>query len=517
MAGLLTSCRRGRCFAARHLVAVRVCLIGAVFALLAQGAGAQVQAAIHTPARSALAARFSLAAGSQAIPRSAFGLSVEYNEFATYEREGAIFDRVIKLIRPQDGSRMLLRLGGKSADRTYYQARPLKPAPFSHPVGPQWLQALSSTVASNRLRVMLDLNLVVHSPALAVGFAQAARQALPRGSLAGLEIGNEPDLYWRQTWLDKERVATTIPGTPLDWSRAYSASAYRRDYIAYAQALLKGVPDIPIGGPEIISAKPQWLSAIEGLGPDDPSFLTIHRYASSNCWPTTSPNYPTIPLLLSEDSAAGFASTTSGAAAFAHSRRQALRLTEVNSISCGGNPGVADSFAAALWAPDALLELIRAGADSVTWHIRPDPGSLNAPFLPQGSGIRVMPELYGLAVFADMTGPGARILNSRLSSAAGLHLKAWAVRFGGKLRVLLTNKGPRASNVALHLGPAGLAYVRRLSAPAVGSKTGVTFGGQSIGSTGQWEGQRVQTVVHGSGGVYRVELPGYSAALVGAR
>ena len=65
------------------------------------------------------------------------------------------------------------------------------------------------------------------------------------------------------------------------------------------------------------------------------------------------------------------------AIAFAHKRGMGFRLTEVNSVSCGGNPGVANTFATALWAPDALFSFIDAEVDGVSWHIRPN--TVNAP------------------------------------------------------------------------------------------------------------------------------------------
>ncbi len=108
-----------------------------------------------------------------------------------------------------------------------------------------------------------------------------------------------------------------------------------------------------------------------------------------------------------------------------------------------------------------------------------------------------MPELYGLAVFADMTGQGAKIVNSNLSESGGLHLKAWVVRVGSSLRVLLLNKGPRAARVTMHLGAAGTAQLKRLQAPRVGASSRVTFGGQTIGTDGEWQGKPVQTPVTG--------------------
>jgi hypothetical protein len=476
--------------------------------------GRATAAASATQAAPTLPAQLTLSQNTQSIPRSFFGLSVEYNELADYEKDAAAFGQVLKLIRPQDGSRLELRIGGKSADRTFFVTKPTRPIPYGRPIGERWLKRLSKLVHADRLRVMLDLNLAVHAPSVAATFAQAAVKTLPPTTLAGVEIGNEPDLYWRQPFLAKERLPQTLKSTSKHWTVNYSAADYRRDYEAYARALVKQVPRIPIGAPEIISGKPEWLSAVEGLGRENPSFLSIHRYASSNCFPTSSPFYPTIALLLNEDASIGFGNTILDAAEFAHARRQALRLTEVNSISCGGNPGVANTFATALWAPDALFELIRNGADSINWHIRPN--ALNAPFHPTRSGIQALPELYGLAVFADMTGVGAKIVSSDLKEPGGLHLKAWVVRVGSSLRVLLLNKGPRAARVTMHLGPAGTAQVRRLQAPRVGASTGVTFGGQTIGSGGSWQGKLVQAPLSGNSGSYAVTVPGFSGALISA-
>jgi Glycosyl hydrolase family 79 C-terminal beta domain len=83
--------------------------------------------------------------------------------------------------------------------------------------------------------------------------------------------------------------------------------------------------------------------------------------------------------------------------------------------------------------------------------------------------------------------------------------------------VLLLNKGPRAARVTMRLGPAGTAQVRRLQAPRVGASQGVTFGGQTIGSGGSWQGKLVQTPLSGINGSYAVTVPGFSGALISAR
>ena len=465
----------------------------------------------------ALPAYLTFTAGSRHIPPSFFGLSVEYNELGAYEQSGSVFDRAISLIRPRDGGPMLLRIGGKSADHVWWKAATERPPKWVTKIGHPWLSRLNELVRRDDLRVMLDLNLAVHSSTLAATFAAAAVKALPRSAVAGLEVGNEPDLYWRQPPLEKQRIRSTGRGVPLHWTHNYSALNYRRDYQVYAGGLATMVPGIPLGAGETISSKPDWLAAVTGLGRLDPAFIAVHRYAASTCWPPSSPYYPTIPMLLGEASSAGLAGTVRGAVALAHSNHMALRLTEVNSVSCGGNSGVTDSFATALWAPDALFEMIRAGVDGVSWHIRP--ATVNAPFHLDRGGITPLPELYGLAVFAQMTHGPARLLASTLVSSAGLHLKAWAVRKGAASTVLLINKGGRDANVRLpaEAATAGPAVVRRLQAPKIGSTTGLRFAGRWIGTDARWHGREVTTEVPQSSGFYDVLVPAYSAAEVSLR
>jgi hypothetical protein len=495
-------------------IVATACVAVVAIAHVAPSAAGSVDRATRGTEGPPLRAYLTLTGGGDPIPAAFFGLSVEYKELRTYVRSGTLFDRVISLIRPRDGSPLLLRIGGKSADHVWWQTANGRPPKWVTKINDAWLRDLAGLVRRDDLRVMLDLNLAVHSSRLAATFAAAAVKALPGSSIAALEVGNEPDLYWRQPWLEKQRIRTTGAGVPLHWTGGYSALDYRRDYEVYAQALAAKVPGIPLGGPEIISSKSDWLTAMTGLGALNPKFLAIHRYASSTCWPPGTPYYPTIPMLLANTATAGLAGTVDAAAVFAHANRMGLRLTEVNSVSCGGNSGVADSFATALWAPDALFEMLRAGVDGVNWHIRPK--TINAPFLLDARGIVPLPELYGLAVFAQMTHGPSRLLNSTLVSSAGLDLKAWAVQRRAATTVLLINKGAREADVrlpAVAAAPA-IASVRRLEAPSIEATTGLRFAGRSIGTDARWHGHETATAVGETGGYYYVSMPGYSAAEV---
>ena len=85
-----------------------------------------------------------------------------------------------------------------------------------------------------------------------------------------------------------------------------------------------------------------------------------------------------------------------------------VRLTEINSVTCGGLAGVSDTFATALWAPDALFELAQAGVQAVNLHARVY--TYNEPFTFDSHGLLARPLLYGLILFVRTLGPGARLL-----------------------------------------------------------------------------------------------------------
>ena len=246
-------------------IAAAACVACALLAGVASGAPRDMAAPRGAAASSTLPAQIVFSGGDRRIPTSFFGLSLEYKELGTYLKSGVLFRRMLSIVRPRDGSPMLLRIGGKSADHVWWETDD-RPPQWVTTLGEQWLSRLNGLVSRADLKVMLDLNLAVHSPTMAARFAKAAVQALPRASIAGFEVGNKPDLYWRQPWLEKQRISTTSGDVPQHWTGNYSPIDYQRDYEAYARAVMAAAPGIPLGGPEIISSKADWLTVLSGLG-----------------------------------------------------------------------------------------------------------------------------------------------------------------------------------------------------------------------------------------------------------
>ncbi len=458
--------------------------------------------------------KLSLSGEQRAVPKSFFGLSVEADDLPTYEDAGKLFYRFLSMVRPRDNSAMLLRIGGKSTDAAYWKVAPVGTPPWVFELGDSWLSQLVGLVKRENLRVMLDLNLAVHSPAMGAQFAHDAARALPRGRLAALGIGNEPDLYHHQLGLQKERISSTMPTTPLDWAVGYSPTSYQDDYRAYAQALLAQTPHVPLVGPDTTSSTPSWIAALSELTRAGPSMITMHRYAYSSCYKPGSRFYPTVPGLMLNSATAGLAVRLRRALEIATDAGLPLRVTELNSISCGGQDGVANTFATALWAPDALFELMKAGIAGVNWHIRPT--LHNAPFHLDSSSFEAMPELYGLAVFNRMIWPHSELELLHQANPSRLSVKSWAVRTGKTLRVLLINKGATPAQVNLSaLGLSGRpAHVSLLKARSLTAQSGISLAGQVIGTDARWHGKPVTASVRPRGGVYGFHVRPYSAQLI---
>jgi hypothetical protein len=417
---------------------------------------------------------------------------------------------VLSLITP-DGP-MVLRIGGSSADQTRWA--PTKELPeWVFETSPAWLQQVRSIVNRFGVRVILDLNLVTATPTIAVRWARAAEAALPSESIVGFEIGNEADIYSRASWQKTTAGGSGSPSLPQRVTAQSYASAYR----AYAKALIRMDRGVPLFAPALSdpAAHLRWISDLLAGAHPGLRAITVHRYPLSACSRTGTQTFPTIARVLSENATAGMAKTIGGAVRTAKRAGLPVRLTEINSVTCGGRKGVSNTFATALWAPDALFELLKAGASSAAVHVRAN--AINMAFSLTRHGLVANPLLYGLALFARTLGPNPQLLPLALQTRPAQRLKAWAVRVGtNTLHVLLINKGSRAVRVSLHLPTTGPATAQQLLARSARATSGVTLAGQQLDARGRWVGKpATQTIGRGTAG-YPVTVRGLSATLVTA-
>lgn len=185
-------------------------------------------------------------------------------------------------------------------------------------------------------------------------------------------------------------------------------------------------------------------------------------------------------------------------------------LGETNSISCQGTAGVSDVFGAALWAVDYVLYVAGLkGLDRLYFH----GGSVYryAPWQPttiNGTAPYAKPLYYGNLLAAQALGSGdlqvVSILNETRQTAYGVYAAQQELRSVVAINLEMFNSTQDEDERAYTVFrlPEDVdwdgAEVRRLTAPGVEVKTGVTYAGRSVDDDGKLAGEeKVEAVEDG--------------------
>ncbi len=466
-----------------------------------------------TPGRDAVTVQVSGRTVGRPIQRGFVGLSLEYSTIEAYAGTdpSAIDPVVVQLIRNlSPGAPPVLRIGGDSTDWAWWPVpHRARPAGIRIVLGPRFGAVLGGLSRALGARLILGINLEADSRRIATYEAtQLIRRVGPRSVLA-LELGNEPELYGSWPWFvapDGRRVLGRAVG--------YGMAAYVQDF----RRIVRGLPPVGLAGPTL--GGPLWIRRLGEFVDGVPglTLVTVHTYPLQHCFtPLVSPTYPTIGHLLSLTASEGLAARLAPAVRIAHAHGLPLRVDEINSVSCGGAPGISNSFASALWALDTMFAMAGHGVDGVNIHTFEDATyRLFRMELRDGRwrGI-VAPEYYGLLLFAQAAPAGARLLEV---SGGGGHVRVWATRArGGTVHVVLMNDGTRPQLIAVRgLARATPAAYEALRAPGLGATHGVSLGGVGFGpstETGILPAPR-RMLARPENGVYVLRIPGASAAML---
>jgi hypothetical protein len=381
------------------------------------------------------------------VPASFIGLSIEWDSLAAYARSGARgraeLLRLLDPVRRAAKSPLALRVGGDTTDQAWWDPSGRRPRPRTvlQALGPGTLDDVAWLARGLGGPVTLGVNLALRDPGNATALIRAARRRLPAGSLAALELGNEPDLYTSgRVFTRGGHVHRRVVKDPN-----YDLDDYTRDAGAYARALT------PVaGGAALVGggfAKPGWWPALPDLlrrSDGRVGALSGHLYALPRCdGPTPSPAW-----LASRAASRLRAASLQPLLDIGRREHVPVRVTELGSAPCGGRPGLSDAPAAALWTADTLLALLRegvSGADLHTWA-----GAAYAPFVVSGSGVRPRPPLTGMLAFARAAPSGSRLVRT---IAGGAVRGGATVDRAGTVRALLI--APRAATATVRLTVAG--------------------------------------------------------------
>lgn len=466
-------------------------IVATALLTLPTGAGARPARAYSTVVPTS---RISVSTNAIAhVPDSFLGLSMNIEEMEDFTNAPA-FPRFVKLLTPDGEGPFVLRVGGTYADTTYWNGEEAHVAPeFRAPpansvfAGQGTLDSLASVLRATGSDAILNVNAAAHDPQMALDFLEAAERTLPSGSLSAAAIGNEPDLY--TAGYDGIRPAN------VSWVRKFSAYRYDTLFSLYATLLKRHLPTLPLAGPELAFPTAPWLASLIGHDGSQLNLATEHYYAYNACAAPKSSSYPALHKYFRLTNISQQTRQIARSAALAHANGLAYRLTELGSSTCLGLPEVNNTFATSLWGLGQLYKLVTAGVDGINMHLRAN--EPNSALVATGGVLVAEPLLYGMAAFASTLGPNAQL--DQVAGTLPSNLGVWAVQSGAGFSVALINDTGRPQRVRVTMPTSLPMTVKALTAPSPWSMS-ASFGGQTIGPDGTWQGTpHTQTVTPVSG------------------
>eukprot|EP00750_Incisomonas_marina_P018388 INCI2923.2.p1 GENE.INCI2923.2~~INCI2923.2.p1 ORF type:complete len:497 (-),score=64.62 INCI2923.2:537-1964(-) len=313
----------------------------------------------------------------------------------------------------------VLRIGGNSADESCLKVNPGGDQDYSgceYNISSvdfaAYLQFASDTAAHTNMSFVLDTNFGRSSNphAQAVNQVHQATSDFPalRGFISAFEIGNEVDIYYEH---GKFR------------NSSYGFDDYFVEFGQFANAFedeLKATSRTPSIGPFLQAAtfaSDKWCMG--GQANDLTKYLaTYHELFRAFSWhkyaTTTCNGHPpvTVAQLLSKHSSSGTLDDFVPVVEACHASNVPFVIGESNSASCGGQEGVSDRFAAALWSVAYMARASMLGVQGIYFH-----GGPRGPYAPiaydnsTDGTPEVRPLYYGLYAFAKLIEKGGSWVN----------------------------------------------------------------------------------------------------------
>jgi hypothetical protein len=459
------------------------------------------------------------------LPSSYLGISQEYDQIQNFTGVYAggpnlANAALMRRLGSYGGGKPVLRVGGGSADGAWWNpdGQPRRPG-LNLSITKKMIDGMVAFAQASDSLLMPNLNFAYPDHAILNEEAAAFAANVPREVLYAYEIGNEPDNY-------PKRELYANPDGTYTYSRppGYDPRAYGEELAEAMPSLSAALGSLPMAGSSSAYVL-RWVAAIpyflRGPGKEF-DIATLHAYALSGC--PEAPT-PTAEALLDPAKLRSILAVIVKGAESSAKLGRPLRITEGNSIYCGGYAGVSDSAAASLWMTDYLFGLWYVGVDGVNIHAS---SRVYRPFgfnsYADGSYHSVVgASYYGMLLFGEATANRARILPGPAFSRArgGKRVHAWGAVDSARrvVRVVVLNeeRSGTASVLVRVPGARGSAKVKRLTSNGLGDTTEIKWGGQYFATP--TEGEPVgtltqETVRRRSKGRFRFKLERASAAMV---
>ena len=454
------------------------------------------------------------------VPVGFLGLSFEaaaLDQIAQYAGRG----NLVELLRSLGPG--VIRFGGITADENVAWTDAATPRPpwASSTIDAAQLQAIGRLARRSDWKILLTVGMAHFEPAAAAREVAAAHRAL--GSyLAAIEIGNEPDAYGQHGFRE------------LPWI----AQGYEEQVSEYREAIGALTPGIPIAGPDVSGSGIFIEWGEEEALSQQPALLTGHHYPLGCAQKPP----PTIESLLSAVTRGRESASLGTYMKVSRNQHVPLRIDEAGSVSCGGVPGISNTFASALWATGYITQVMAAGAAGINLQgnpgncagytplCGPDPAALAA------GALHAQPEWYALLLTRSLVGyrplpttvtaEGTPVAESTPVTPEGTPVTAGGpnlvvASFSGPHHgvqvVLVDDEPPGAQPLALRLNVGagmGPGRVLRLTGPAPSATGDILLGGHAVAADGTLRAPIHPERIAAHAGAVTVELAPSSAALV---
>lgn len=393
--------------------------------------------------------------------------------------------------------RGVLRFGGNSVDRSSFTG-----------ITAQAARGLARLAGRVGWKVLYSVNLGNFHASKVTADARRISAALGPHLLA-IACGNEPELY-----AGRYRPADYTETDYLTTDMPRCLSAVRR-----------GAPRVPFAGPDTfrVAGGPgnwsvRWLpryaqAAAAGQIPGL-SLLVDHLYPMTECFGTPAGGPAALLSKAVEEEERGVLAAVESAAATAH---VPYLISETNSASCSGIPGVSNTFASALWSADWLM--LAAERDAVSVDLN---GALSrtcsayTPLCEMGRNLYLARPVYYGMLFARMLGTGTTFFTPlTITGTSKAHVVTHAVvSSSGVARLMVENLGAVNVHVLLlNPGASGRAETWALTAPSLRATSGVRIQGATVRRDGSFRpGSPGQITCRA--GRCRLWLPAHSAVIV---
>jgi hypothetical protein len=373
------------------------------------------------------------------VRRSPFGLSIEYPLMERALGTGACPSHAFAATVRELGSPSL-RIGGDSQDL----AGPT--ASYHYVIPPTFWITLGCLARETGSPIVVGLNFAQGSTADELATVAAAEQAIPESQLS-FSLGNEPDLYGFGHILPNEPGFTVPAFRAAPWTAEEYASEWASRRTMLGQ--------IPIEGPDLAGIG--WRAPMaQLLRTDPPVAMTVHAYPTVACGSAGAPT--TAARLLIKHASVGLVEKYGWLLAVARAAHRPAIISESNSASCGGKPGVSNTPVAGVWAARYVVAALLAGFAQVRFHTAGT--SYDALAFEADGAVAIRPLGHALLFLHRWIPVGSRIE----PSSSDPHILAATVSQGGHTSMIVSSFQAKPISFAIDVpGSAGSLHTDTLT------------------------------------------------------